>query len=128
MLHEEITSEIIASFYAVYNQLGYGFLEKVYQNSMMAELTARGLNPIAHQRINVYYHDVNVGEYYSDIIVLGKVIIEIKVGKALCNEHVGQLINYLKATNIEVGMLLNFGPKAEYKREIFTSNFKKRRY
>ena len=126
MLHSHITERIIKAFYTVYNTLGYGFLEKVYENALIIELQHLGLRVAQQQKIKVYYNEQQVGEYYADIIVENKVIIEIKVCDKLSNNHEAQLLNYLKATKIEVGLLLNFGPKAEIKRKIF-SNYRKNR-
>ena len=126
MLYEEITDKIIKAFYTVYNTLGYGFLEKVYENAMLIELQKCGFTIDNQEKLNAYYEDLIVGEYYADIIVENKVIIEIKVCDKLSNNHEAQLLNYLKATKIEVGLLLNFGPKAEIKRKIF-SNYRKNR-
>jgi GxxExxY protein len=103
--HSEITEKIIKAFYNVYNKLGYGFLEKVYENSMMIELKKFGLN-CQHQFPNkVFYNDKNVGEYFADIVVNYCVIVELKAAENLCEEHECQLVNYLKATEIEVGLL-----------------------
>jgi len=122
MIHKEITDTILKGYYSVYNSLGYGFLEKVYENAMMIELSHLGLNVQKQIPIKVYFKDIQVGEYYADIIVKDKVIIELKAAESLCEEHEFQLINYLKATNIEVGLLLNFGKKPQFSRKIFTSN------
>lgn len=117
--HESITDEILASFYAFYNALGYGFLEKVYQNALFLELQHRGLKIEAQKKIAVYFRDRQVGEYYADIIVENKVIIELKAEVTLHPAHDKQLRNYLKATNIEVGLLLNFGEKPQFRRNYF---------
>ena len=121
----ELTKLIINAFYSVYNKLGYGFLEKVYENAMMIELKKLGLNAVKQQAISVYYDDELVGEYFADIIVDNKVIIELKAAETLCSEHECQLVNYLKVTDIEVGLLLNFGKKPEIKRRVLTSDHKK---
>lgn len=121
MLHEDLTGQIISCFYKVYNTLGYGFLEKVYENALVHELLLSGLNFESQQAINVYYDEINVGTYYADIIVEEKVIIELKVAESICRAHENQLINYLKATDNEIGLLLNFGKKPEFKRKIFTN-------
>jgi GxxExxY protein len=123
-LHAEITSIIIKAFYSVYNKLGYGFLEKVYQNSLLIELRKHNLDCTPLFPIDVFYEDFKVGFYVADIIVNKSVIIEIKAAECLCEEHEAQLTNYLKATDMEVGMLLNFGKKAEFKRKVFSSEFK----
>lgn len=122
MLHREITDQIIRSFYNVYNTLGYGFLEKVYENEQLIELRDIGLLVEKQVPIKVYFKEQQVGEYYVDLIVEDKVIIELKATESLCEEHEFQLINYLKAIDIEVGLLLNFGKKPQFKRKIFTNN------
>jgi len=124
-LHQELTSNIISCFYKVYNTLGFGFLEKVYENALLFELSKSGLFVERQKPIKVYYEDKLVGEYFADLIVEDKVIIELKAVDALIEEHELQLINYLKATEIEVGLLLNFGKKPEIRRKIFTNTKKK---
>jgi GxxExxY protein len=119
--HSDITERIIKAFYKVYNTLGYGFLEKVYESALLIELTRDGLNAEKQHRIIVRYDGCEVGEYYADIIVNALVIIELKAAEALCQDHEFQLINYLKATDIEVGLLLNFGKKPEFKRKVFSN-------
>jgi len=120
-LHAETTDLILKAFYSVYNTLGYGFLEKVYENALLIELKKMGLKATKQVPIKVYYKDDLVGDYYADIIVEDQVIIELKAAEAICEEHEYQLINYLKATNIEVGLLLNFGKKPQFSRKIFTN-------
>jgi len=124
LLHKNITDEIIGCFYEVYNILGYGFLEKVYESSLYNELLGCGLSCERQKKIEVNYKDKLVGEYYADILVEDKIILELKAAETLCEEHEFQLINYLKATNLEVGLLLNFGKKPEIKRKIFTNDRK----
>jgi GxxExxY protein len=126
MLHEEITRKIIKAFYIVYNKLGYGFLERVYQNAMLIELRKMGLRCESEKPVLVFYDDEVVGDYRADIIVEDCVIIENKATEYLCEEHEYQLINYLKATDIEVGLLLNFGKEPEFRRKIFTNDRKER--
>ncbi len=125
LLHKEITDQIFKAFYKVYNELGFGFLEKVYENAMLIELRSMGLYCEKQKPIKVYYSEQMVGEYFADIIVNDCVIIELKAAENLCEEHEFQLINYLKATETEVGLLLNFGKKPQYKRKIFTNDLKK---
>ena len=120
--HSEITEKIIKAYYKVYNTLGYGFLEKVYQNALFIELRAMGLFVEKQKQIKVYYEGKEVGEYYADLIVADCVIVELKAAESLCEEHEFQLINYLKATEIEVGLLLNFGKKPEFKRKVFSNS------
>ena len=123
-LHNEITEKIIQAYYKVYNTLGYGFLEKVYHNSLLIELRKMGLDCKSQYPINVFYDNQQVGEYFADIIVEDLVIIENKASEMLIEENEYQLINYLKATDFEVGLLLNFGKKPEFKRKIFTNDRK----
>ena len=123
--HTEITEKIIKAFYNVYNKLGYGFLEKVYQNAMYFVLKSLGYKVEAQKQIKVYFKQQLVGEYYSDLLVEDKVIVELKACDLLMNIHVAQIMNYLKATEIEVGLLLNFGEEPEFKRLIYTNDRKK---
>ncbi|MDJ0855959.1 MAG: GxxExxY protein [Desulfobacterales bacterium] len=116
---ENTTRDIIGAFYEVYNHLGPGFLEKVYENAMLIELKIRGLQVNAQHPIKVKYKAHSVGEYLADLWVEGKVICEIKAMQSLRPEHEAQLINYLKATGIKVGLLLNFGPKPEIMRRVY---------
>ena len=109
MLHSNTTEIIIKCFYEVYNILGYGFLEKVYENALFNELIQSGLSCERQKKIEVHYKNYLVGEYYADILVEDKIILELKAAETLCEEHEFQLLNYLKATDIEVGLLLNFG-------------------
>jgi len=122
MLHSELTEKIIKAFYKVYNTLGYGFLEKVYENVLVIELKKMGFHISQQYNIKVYYDGVIVGDYFADIIVEDNVIIELKSAESLRKEHKFQLINYLKATEKEVGLLLNFGKTPEFKRAIFTND------
>lgn len=122
--HSDLTEKIIAAFYAVYSALGYGFLENVYVKALLIELNRRGLKTSDELPIQVFYLGQLIGEYYADIIVNDLVILEIKAGKALAVEHEAQLLNYLKATPYEVGLLLNFGPKPETKRRSFDNTRK----
>lgn len=122
--HSDITQTIIKCYYEVYNKLGYGFLEKVYENALLIELKSAGVPCSAQYPIEVYYNENKVGQYFADIIVNNSVIVEIKAAESLCEEHENQLINYLKATEIEVGLLLNFGKKPEFKRKVFASEYK----
>ncbi|MEK7238570.1 MAG: GxxExxY protein [Nitrospirota bacterium] len=117
--NKELTEKIIKIFYKVYNKLGYGFLEKVYENALMIELRKEDIYAINQSPIKVSYDGEIIGEYYADILVEGKVLLEIKAARNLAEEHEAQLLNYLKATDSEVGLLLNFGPKPEVKRKVF---------
>ena len=122
--HSDLTEQIIGAFYAVYSVLGYGFLENVYVKALVIELKNRGMNAQKEFPIEVYYAGQKVGEYYADLIVNDLVILEIKAVKSLIDEHEAQLLNYLKATPYEVGLLLNFGPKPETKRRSFDNTRK----
>jgi GxxExxY protein len=121
----DITELIIKAFYKVYSTLGYGFLEKVYENAMRIELSKMGLNVLQQKNIKVFYETDQVGEYFADLLVNGLVIVELKAAENICEEHEAQLLNYLKATNIEVGLLLNFGKEPQFKRKYFTNDKKK---
>ncbi|MBK7229034.1 MAG: GxxExxY protein [Ignavibacteriales bacterium] len=124
-LHQELSSNIISCFYKVYNTLGFGFLEKVYENALLIELTKSGLFVERQKPIKVHYEEKIVGEYFADIMVENKIILESKAAESLIEEHELQLINYLKATDIELGLLLNFGKKPEIRRKIFSNNQRK---
>ena len=117
--YKALTEKIIKIFYKVYNTLGYGFLERIYENAMMIELKREDIPAFSQYAIKVFYEDEIVGEYFADILVDDKVIIEIKAARNLALENEAQLLNYLKATDKEVGLLLNFGPKPEIKRKVF---------
>jgi GxxExxY protein len=117
--YKNLTEKIIKIFYKVYNNLGYGFLEKVYENAMMIEFKRIGIPVVSQFAIKVVYESEVIGEYFADVLVDNKVIVEIKALKSLAVENEAQLLNYLKATDIEVGLLLNFGPKPDFKRKVF---------
>lgn len=123
-LHKELTSAVINAFYKVYNTLGYGFLEKVYENAMRIELIKSGIPVKQQKNIKVYYNSEMVGDYYADLLVKELVIVELKAVETICEEHEAQLLNYLKATDIKIGLLLNFGKKPEIKRKIFMNKNK----
>ena len=119
LLHQQLTDVIIKTFYEVYNELGYGFLEKVYQNSLYLELKNEGYKVEAQKRINVYYKGTEVGEYFANLIVENAVILELKVADGIIKDFENQILNYLRATDCEVGLLLNFGKKPEFKRKTY---------
>ena len=124
LLHEELTNAIIKTFYEVYNELGYGFLEKVYQNSMYLELKNKGYKVEAQKKILVYYKGIEVGEYFADLIVEDLIILELKAADCIVKDFENQILNYLRGTDCEVGLLLNFGKKPEFKRKIFENHRK----
>jgi GxxExxY protein len=116
-LHGEITKEILGAAFAVQKELGYGFLEKVYENSMVIELQQRGMQVRQQVPIDAFYKDHMVGHYIADLFVADSVIVELKAERTYNSRHEAQLLHYLKATRVNVGMLLNFGElKCEYKR------------
>lgn len=121
---EEITEKIIQAFYKVYDTLGYGFLEKVYLNALFIELAALGFKVEKEKRILVYYFGNAVGDYNADLIIEDVIAVELKAIEVLVQVNEHQLVNYLKATKIEVGLLLNFGKKPQVKRKIFDNDRK----
>lgn len=123
--HKEITDKILYAFFKkVYHQLGYGFLEKVYENAMASELRRMGLQVEQQARIAVYYEGEIVGEYFANLLVENKVIVELKATRVISEDHEAQLLNYLRATPYEVGLLLNFGPKSDFRRKAFDNERK----
>jgi GxxExxY protein len=122
--YKEITDVILKSFYEVYNELGDGFLESVYENALYIVLKGHVLSVERQRNISVFFRGNVIGDFKADLIVEGSVIIELKAVRALDPAHEAQLINYLKATNTEVGLLLNFGRKPEFKRFIFNNKRK----
>jgi len=123
--HREITEKILHAFYKkVYHQLGYGFLEKVYENALTLELRRMGLNVEQQREIEVFYEGEIVGEYYADLVVQGLIIVELKATSQIVEDHEAQLLNYLRATPYEVGLLLNFGPKPDFRRKVFDNELK----
>ena len=124
MFHKDITDKILCSFYNTYNSLGHGFLEKVYENALVIELKKFDLSVAQQESVKVYYEGILVGNYFADIVVNDIVILELKSAEALRKEHFAQLTNYLKATDKEVGLLLNFGRKPEFKRIVLGNESK----
>ena len=124
ILHKELTKSILKIFYDVYNELGYGFLERVYQNALFYELKENGFKVEAQKKIKVFYKEIEVGDYIADIIVNDLIILELKAQECLVEANEFQLINYLKSTDCEVGLLLNFGKKPEFIRKVYQNNKK----
>ncbi|MBX7062447.1 MAG: GxxExxY protein [Pyrinomonadaceae bacterium] len=125
--HFDLTEKIIGTFYDVYNELGYGFLESVYERSLAIALRANGLEVLEQVAIPVHFRGNLVGDFAADLLVNGIVLLELKAARAIDQAHVAQLLNYLKATDVEVGLLLNFGPKPEFKRLVFGNDRKQTR-
>src|SRR5687768_6273714 len=123
--HGELTQKIIAVFYEVYNELGHGFAESVYEKSMLIALRDAGLLVQYKHPITVLFRNQNVGDFEADLLVEGLVILELKAGRAIDPAHDAQLLNYLRATPIEVGLLLNLGPKPEFKRLAYDNERKR---
>ncbi len=124
--NSDLTGEIIRVFYQVYNVLGYGFLEKVYENALLIELRKQGIRCSNQLPIEVYYDHHQVGMFFADILVEETVIVEIKAIETLAPIHETVLVNYLKGTGKEVGLLLNFGPKPEVRRKVLTKEYLER--
>lgn len=122
--HGELTGKVLGAFYTVYRTLGYGFAEKVYENALAIEMEKCELTFQQQAPIIVHYMDQVVGEFFADFLVEDKVMVELKAAQELAPEHEAQLLNYLKATRIEVGLLLNFGPKAQHIRKVFDNERK----
>ena len=125
--HGRITDQIIRVFYEVYNELGYGFLESVYHKSLVIALNSAGLCVYSPVAVPVWFRGARVGSFEADVLVENCVLLELKAARALDSSHRAQLLNYLRATEIEVGLLLNFGEKPEFKRLIFDNRKKKSR-
>lgn len=122
--HSDLTEMILGAFFKVYNNLGYGFSEKVYENALAIELRILGLKASQQVPLEVYYEGSLVGEYAADILVNEVVMLELKAVRQLNQDHDAQLLNYLKATPVEVGLLLNFGPKPQHLRRVFDNSRK----
>ncbi len=123
--HKDVTDKILHAFFKiVYPMLGFGFLEKVYENAMVIALRQLGLKVEQQVKILVYFAGQVVGEYFADLVVEDKIIVELKAVDHLLSEHDAQLLNYLRATKYEVGMLLNFGPQPRFHRRVFDNERK----
>ena len=128
LLHEATTHAILGGFFRVYNELGAGFVEGVYARALAIELEARGLHVECEVPVSVYFRGVEVGRFRADLIVDCQVLVELKAAEALVAAHEQQVINYLSATSLEVALLLNFGPKASFKRLVLTNTHKTYRW
>jgi GxxExxY protein len=120
ILHGNVSEKVIKSFYHVYNTRGYGFLEKVYENALRVSLCKLGVDVAQQMPVAVQFEGEVVGEYFADLLVSGVIVVEVKVADAIAPEHEAQVINYLNATGYQVGMILNFGPKPEFRRKVLT--------
>jgi GxxExxY protein len=127
MRHADLTDKIIGVFYGVYNELGFGFLESVYENALAIALNAAGLNVAQQSPIPVYFRGRTVGDFCCDLLVERKVILELKAVRDIAPEHIAQTLHYLRATDIEVALVLNFGEKPAFKRLLFDNERKKQR-
>lgn len=123
--HENLTDKIIGIFFDVYNELGYGFLESVYEQAMLVALRAAGLKAARQFAVPVWFRGFQIGDFCADILVEGTVFLELKAARNLDKAHEAQLLNYLKATDIELGLLLNFGQRPEFRRLLFDNPRKK---
>jgi GxxExxY protein len=123
--HSDLTKKVIGTFYEVYNELGHGFIESVYENSLAIALRANGHEVLQQVDIPVWFRGNQVGDFDADLLVDRVLILELKSARAIDSAHVAQLLNYLRATEIEIGLLLNFGPKAEFKRLVFDNSRKR---
>jgi len=124
LVPKELVDTILTCFYQVYNDLGYGFLERVYQNALYFALIDEGLKCEAEKMIKVHHNGRIVGDYRADLLVEDSILLELKTNETINPSHEKQLINYLKATDIEVGYLLNFGKKPQFSRKVFSNENK----
>lgn len=124
LIHRELTDRTIGVFYEVYNELGFGFLESVYEDAMAIALGEKGLSVERQKPIPVWFRGRSIGSFVADLIVERSIIIELKAVNRLIDTHIAQLMNYLRATEIEVGLVMNFGPSPEFKRRVFENNRK----
>jgi GxxExxY protein len=122
--HRELTEKLIRIFFDIYNELGHGFLESVYQKAFAVSLAEKNIFFEQQVAVPVWYHGHQIGDFRADLLVDRKVILELKVGRAMDSAWEKQLLNYLRATDIEVGILFNFGPKAEFRRFAFENERK----
>jgi GxxExxY protein len=123
--YEALTEKIIGTFFDVYNSLGPGFLESVYQRAMVIALSEKGLSSETESPITVWFHGHEVGDFRADLAVEDTVLLELKTARAIDHSHEGQILHYLRATEYEVGLLLNFGPKPEFRRFLLDNEQKR---
>src|SRR5262245_47646772 len=122
--HAALTELIIGVFYSVYNELGFGFLESVYRKALHMALVEKGLRVEAEVPVPVFFRGVNVGDFRADLVVNQCVLLELKTAETIVIAHEAQLLNYLRATALEIGLILNFGPKAQVRRLLFDNDRK----
>lgn len=122
--HSTLTEKVIKAFFKVYNELFYGFLEKVYESALTHEIRKINLKVSTQHPLEVFYDNQKMGHYFADLLVEDVLIIELKAASNLAPENEAQLVNYLKASNLEVGLLLNFGKTPQFKRKVFTNDRK----
>ncbi|HET8890498.1 MAG TPA: GxxExxY protein [Candidatus Angelobacter sp.] len=126
LLHSGLTEKILGVYYDVYNEIGHGFLESVYNNCMLLAVTKAGMSVRREVPVPVYFRGHDVGQFKADLVVDGSVLIELKAVQTLDRSHEAQIMNYLRATELEVGLLLNFGsPKPQFRRIVFENSNKK---
>jgi GxxExxY protein len=123
--HKELTETIIGVFYEVYNELGHGFLESVYERAFEVALASKGLEVLRQIDVPVWFRGQKVGDFVADVLVNKSVLLELKATRTLDSAHEAQMLNYLRATEIEVGLLFNFGIKPEFRRLVFENSRKK---
>ena len=123
--HKDVTDKVLACFFEVYKELGPGFLESVYERALAVVLGQAGLSVAVQQEVTVYFRGGPVGAFRTDLIVADKVVVELKAAKTVEPAHEAQLLNYLRATEYEVGLLLNFGPRPQFKRLAFSNDRKR---
>ena len=125
MLHHDLTEKIIGVFYDVYNELGHGFLESVYETAMVIALREKRILVETQVEIPVWFRGYRIGNFFADLLIEGVVIVELKAVRSIDSAHEAQLLHYLRATEIELGLLLNFGVRPEIKRKIYDNPRKK---
>jgi len=122
--HSELTDLIIAVFYDVYNELGFGFLESVYRNSLRLALMDKGLTVEQEVPVTVFFRGRNVGDFRADLVVNGTILLELKTAEQIVAAHESQVLNYLRSTALELGLILNFGPKPQVRRLLLDNSRK----
>jgi GxxExxY protein len=122
--HSELTDTVIGVFYEVYNELGFGFLESVYRNSLRLALMEKGLSVEEEVAVSVFFRGHNVGDFRADLVVNGTILLELKTAEQIVAAHESQVLNYLRSTALELGLILNFGPKPQVRRLLLDNSRK----